>query len=168
LKHGTISTIILLVVVAGPALCAENYPESRCPEAVYYADAYADHYHLPRALIHAVITQESGWRPNARSNKGAVGLMQLMPKTAAHFAVQNPISIQDNIGGGVRYLATLTQLFHGDLRMVLAAYYCGEHHILRSGLKYNNVQVITYVAAIQKQYNRELRIHYPVNSWERK
>lgn len=160
--------VLACIVVICPAFCAEVRPESKCPEAVYYADAYADHYHLPRELIHAIITQESGWQPMARSDKGALGLMQLMPGTAAHFSVQNPISIQDNIGGGVRYLAALNEVFHGDLRMVLAAYYCGERTILRSRLTYDNAQVIAYVAAVKRQYERELRIHSLLIQSERK
>lgn len=137
-----------------------THPESRAPEAVYYANAYADHYHLPRELVHAIIEQESGWNQRALSNKGAIGLMQLMPATAAHFFVRNPTSIEDNIGGGVRYLATLNVLFHGDLRMVVAAYYCGEHHILASGLKYHNPQVIAYVRSVERRYEHEIRLHH--------
>ncbi len=134
--------------------------ESRSPEAVYYANAYADHYHLPRELVHAIITQESGWNQRALSSKGAIGLMQLMPATAAHFSVQHPTSIGDNIGGGVRYLAVLNEMFHGDLRMVVAAYYCGEHHILRSGLKYHNADVIAYVSSVERLYEYELQLHH--------
>ena len=57
--------------------------ESVKAEARYYADAYADHYGVPRELVHAIITHESGWNPRVVSNKGAMGLMQLMPGTAA-------------------------------------------------------------------------------------
>jgi hypothetical protein len=77
--------------------------------------------------------------------------MQLMPATAAPFFVRNPTSIQDNIGGGVRYLAALNDLFHGDLRLVVAAYYCGEHHILTSGLRYHNAEVIAYVLSVENR-----------------
>ena len=135
--------------------------ESRVPEAVYYANAYADHYGLPRELIHAIIEQESGWNQHALSNKGAMGLMQLMPATAARFLVANPISITGNISGGVRYLASLNELFHGDLRMVVAAYYCGEHRILSSRLRYHNAEVIAYVLSVQNLYERELELHHP-------
>ena len=135
--------------------------ESRAPEAVYYANAYADHYGLPRELIHAIIEQESGWNQHALSNKGAMGLMQLMPATAARFLVADPISITENIGGGVRYLASLNELFRGDLRLVVAAYYCGEHRLLSSGLRYHNAEVIAYVLSVQKRYERELELHYP-------
>jgi soluble lytic murein transglycosylase-like protein len=135
--------------------------EFAAPEAVYYANAYADHYGVPRELVHAVIAQESGWNQRALSGRGAVGLMQLMPGTASRFSVQNSRSIQENIGGGVRYLATLIDLFHGDLRMAVAAYYCGEHHILTSGLRYHNADVIAYVVSVEKRYERELALHHP-------
>ena len=147
-------TLSLLARAATPG-------ESRAPEAVYYANAYADHYGLPRELVHAIIEQESGWNQHALSNKGAMGLMQLMPATAARFLVANPASIAENIGGGVRYLASLNELFHGDFRMVVAAYYCGEHRLLSSGLRYQNVEVIAYVLSVQNRYERELQLHHP-------
>lgn len=140
-------------------LAAQRSAEQKHPDIVYYADAYADHYHVPRALVHAVITQESGWNRNAVSSKGAAGLMQLLPGTAARFAVRDPQSISDNISGGVQYLAVLIPMFRGDLRMAVAAYYCGEHHIKHRGLAYENPEVITYVLAVQRLYDRELQFH---------
>ena len=61
------------------------------PELRYYADAYADHYGVPRALVHAIIAQESNWNPRALSTKGAAGLMQLMPATAGMLPRQRPL-----------------------------------------------------------------------------
>lgn len=144
------------------SVSAQFLPEKRFPEIVYYANAYADHYHVPRALVHAVITQESGWNRNAHSNKGATGLMQLLPGTAARFAVRNPTAISDNISGGVQYLSLLMGMFHGDLRLAVAAYYCGEHHIQQRGLNYQNPQVVAYVLAVQRLYDREIRLHQPL------
>ncbi len=140
---------------------AQSLPEMKFPEIVYYANAYADHYHVPRALVHAVITQESGWNRNAHSSKGATGLMQLLPGTAARFAVRNPTAISDNISGGVQYLALLIAMFRGDLRLAVAAYYCGEHHIKQRGLNYQNPEVIAYVLAVQRLYDREIKVHQP-------
>ena len=155
--------VMALFAAVSLSAAAQNLhsPESTAPEAVYYANAYADHYGVPRELVHAVIAQESGWNQHALSVKGAIGLMQLMPGTASRFSVQNPGSIQENIAGGVRYLAALIDLFHGDLRMVVAAYYCGEHHILTSGLRYHNADVIAYVVSVEKRYERELALHHP-------
>ena len=151
---------LVLFVSWHQGLCAARPVESRSPEAVYYANAYADHYGVPRELVHAVITHESAWHRHALSNMGAMGLMQLMPATAEYFSVRDPTAIKDNISGGVRYLALLNRQFHGDLRMVLAAYYCGSRHIVHSGLTYHNAQVVTYVEAMHKLYQSELDLHH--------
>lgn len=126
--------------------------------AEYYTTAYARHYGLPVEFVRAVIVQESGWHPCAVSVKGAVGLMQLMPETAVRLGVRNRCDIKQNISGGVRYLAWLNQRFHGDLRLVAAAYYAGEHAVDRRGLNYSNQDVVTYVASIRSGVERERQI----------
>jgi soluble lytic murein transglycosylase-like protein len=132
---------------------------SRDREAEYYANAYADHYGIPRALVYAFIDQESGWNPAAVSSKGAMGLMQLMPATARHYGVRNPFSKSDNIGGGVRYLRSLLRQFRGDARLVAAAYYTGEDRVGRRGLALNNPQVVAYVEQVRQRYVWESRLH---------
>lgn len=161
MRHFLCNMGLVFSIFGTVALRAQRPPEARSPESVYYANAYADHYGLPRELIHAVITHESAWQRTAVSNMGAIGLMQLMPATAEFFAVRDSTSIEGNIAGGVRYLAVLNQQFHGDLRMVLAAYYCGSRRISHSGLNYHNPQVVAYVAAMQKLYEREIDLHQP-------
>ncbi|HUZ95352.1 MAG TPA: lytic transglycosylase domain-containing protein [Edaphobacter sp.] len=161
MKQALIFLLLFATAFAPAAVAAPRSLQTRSPEAVYYANAYANHYHLPPELVEAIITQESGWNRTAVSSKGALGLMQLMPATAARFGVQDPMSIEDNIGGGVRYLAFLDQMFDGDLRMVVAAYYCGEGPILHSGLEYHNGDVIAYVSSVEKQYEREFEFHHP-------
>ena len=155
--------VLFALALVPPCLAAQRSAEQKHPEIVYYANAYADHYHVPRALVHAVITQESGWNRNALSSKGAAGLLQLLPATAARFAVRGPQSISDNISGGVQYLALLMSMFRGDLRMAVADYYCGEHHIQHRGLAYKNPEVIAYVLAVKRLYDRELQVHQPPN-----
>jgi soluble lytic murein transglycosylase-like protein len=130
-------------------------------EVAYYADSYAAHYEIPKELVHAIITQESGWNPRAASPKGAMGLMQLMPATAAAYGVQNPFDISENISGGVRYLADLMQQFDGDFRLVLAAYYRGSRPIMRGGLHYSGADVYAYVASVRRLYLAELALHKP-------
>lgn len=130
---------------------------ARNAEAVYYSDAYADHFRVPRALVRAIIQQESNWNPRAISDKGAAGLMQLMPATARVYQVQNRFSITENLSGGVRYLADLLQQFGGETRLAVAAYYCGSHRIARHGLEYANSDVVAYVEAVRRRYIRELR-----------
>lgn len=85
------------------------------------------------ALIHAVITAESGYNPAARSRYGAVGLMQLMPGTAKRYGVTNRLDPAQNIRGGARYLRDLLAMFDNDLQLVLAAYNAGEEAVIRYG-----------------------------------
>ncbi len=84
-------------------------------------------------LIRAVIGQESSGRGGAVSNKGAQGLMQLMPGTAKRFGVNNPFDPAQNIRGGTAYLAFLTDLFKGDLKLALAGYNAGEGAVQKYG-----------------------------------
>lgn len=125
-------------------------------EAEYYVAAYAGHYNLPVRFVRAVVEQESTWRPCVVSPKGAVGLMQLMPMTAARLGVHDRCNIGQNVSGGVRYLAWLIKKFPGDLRLVAAAYLAGEEVIARRGLLYRNREVVTYVSRIRKSCQNQL------------
>ena len=127
------------------------------PQLTYYADAYADHYQVPRALVHAIIEQESSWKAHALSNKGAAGLMQLMPGTARAYGVQDRYSVTENLSGGVQYLANLLRRFNGEMRLAVAAYYCGSRPLDRRGLAYRNRDVVAYVEAVRRRYVRQLR-----------
>jgi soluble lytic murein transglycosylase-like protein len=100
----------------------------------------------------AIIDEESGWNPYAVSDKGAVGLMQLVPQTALRFGVHNWFRPDENIRGGVAYLAWLSRKFGGDLRLVTAAYYVGEDPISRRGLDYSSADVQGYVKRLAKRY----------------
>src|SRR5690242_12934954 len=84
-------------------------------EIEYYVAAYAAHYQLPLSFVRAVITQESGWQPCAVSQKGAAGLMQLMPETQRLLRVVDPCDVRQNLSGGMRHLAYLRERFQGDL-----------------------------------------------------
>lgn len=117
-----------------------------------WAEYYAAIYRLPVELIEAVIDEESGWNPYAVSSKGAAGLMQLMPETALRFGVRNRFRIDENIHGGVAYLAWLRERFHGDLRLMTAAYYVGEYPISRRGLDYSSPDVQGYVRRVAARY----------------
>ncbi len=87
------------------------------------------------ALVHAVITAESGYNPAALSKAGARGLMQLMPDTAARYGVRNIHDPAENINGGVRYLRDLITMFNGNLELAVAAYNAGENAVIRYGNK---------------------------------
>jgi soluble lytic murein transglycosylase-like protein len=87
------------------------------------------------ALVHAVITAESGYNPSAVSRAGARGIMQLMPDTARRFGVENSFDPAQNIHGGVKYLSTLIAMFNGDKALAVAAYNAGENAVIRAGNK---------------------------------
>jgi soluble lytic murein transglycosylase-like protein len=89
-----------------------------------WVEYYAAIYRVPIELVEAIIDEESGWKPYAVSSKGAAGIMQLMPGTAVRFGVHNRFRVDENIHGGVAYLAWLSERFKGDLRLMTAAY-CG-------------------------------------------
>ena len=117
-----------------------------------WAEYYAAVYQVPVELVAAIIDEESGWNPYAVSNKGAAGIMQLTPATAVRFGVRNRFLVQENIRGGVAYLAWLKQKFNGDLRLITAAYYVGENTISARGLEYSSPDVQGYVKRVAQRY----------------
>jgi len=93
-------------------------------------EAASKKYRIPEALIRAVIKQESGFNSAAVSEKGAMGLMQLMPKTADLLGVEDPFKEDENIFGGARYLRELINLYGGNLNEALAAYNAGPNRVI--------------------------------------
>jgi len=148
--------VLILAVIAGLASSCWAEPQATTrTEAEYYVAAYAQHYRVPVALVRAVVERESSWRACAVSSKGAVGLMQLMPATAQRLRVRDRCNIDQNVSGGVRYLAWLMGHFHNDFRLVAAAYFAGERVVGRRGLAYRNPEVVAYVAGIRSSYLRQ-------------
>jgi soluble lytic murein transglycosylase-like protein len=88
---------------------------------------------LDAELVLAVVAVESGFRPEAVSAKGARGLMQLMPETAAALGVEDPLDPEANLDGGARHLASLLALYDGELPLALAAYNAGAGAVSRHG-----------------------------------
>jgi soluble lytic murein transglycosylase-like protein len=148
---------VMMIVLCSASSLAWSQPSHsvRRAEAEYYVVAYGQHYQVPVPLIRALIERESNWRPCAVSSKGAVGLMQLIPLTAERLQVLDRCDVNQNISGGVRYLAWLCRIFHSDYRLVAAAYYAGEEVIARRGLAYHNPDVVAYVAGIRNAYLRQ-------------
>jgi soluble lytic murein transglycosylase-like protein len=144
----------VLLVLCAATSWAQTLTGRKRLEAEHYVDAYAQHYRVPLPLVRAVVERESNWRPCAISPKGAVGLMQLMPMTARNLHVSDRCNIDENVSGGVRYLAWLIQKFHGDLRLASAAYYAGENIVSRRGLAYGNPDVVAYVSRMRATYLR--------------
>jgi soluble lytic murein transglycosylase-like protein len=97
--------------------------------------AVADKYRVDSALVKAIIMAESGYNPRAISKRGAKGLMQLMPRTAASLGVKDSFNPEENITGGVKYLKKLLKKFGGNLRLAVAAYNAG----VRKVRKYNGI-----------------------------
>ena len=142
---------VFLVLFTAPATWAAE-PTSVREFSGRCAASYASAFGVPVELVDAVIQVESGWNPDAVSRKGAAGLMQLMPATAIRFGVQDRFNIQENIRGGVAYLAWLIRLFKGDLRLAVAAYEVGESQILSRGLAYSSREVFEYVSRVAQLY----------------
>ncbi len=123
----------------------------------------SERYRVDSTLIKAIIKAESNFNHRAVSPKGARGLMQLMPATAATLQVKDSFQPDNNIDGGVRYLRYLMNLFNGNLPLVLAAYNAGENAVLR----YNNrippyQETQTYVRRVLQHldsYNSGNRVH---------
>jgi len=103
---------------------------------VPYADIIkdkCDKYGVDTGLVKSIIKAESNFNASAVSNKGARGLMQLMPSTASDMSVMNSFDPEQNIDGGVRYLRFLLDTFDGDVELSVAAYNCGQGRVIRNG-----------------------------------
>jgi soluble lytic murein transglycosylase-like protein len=104
------------------------------------------------ALIQAIIMAESSYNPRAVSNRGAAGLMQLMPATAASMGVKDKFDPEHNIDGGVRYFKRMLVRFDGDTRLALAAYNAGARKVRQ----YNGIPPYkatrSYIAKVFKYY----------------
>jgi hypothetical protein len=90
-------------------------------------------YKIPASLVRAIMQAESNFDPNAVSPKGACGLMQLMPPTAAEMYVKDIFDEKENIEGGVRYLRVLANQFNGDMVKMIAAYNAGPDAVRKYG-----------------------------------
>jgi len=115
----------------------------------------ASKYKIDEKLIHAVIRTESAYNVKAISSAGAVGLMQLMPATAARYGVNDRTNAKQNIDGGTRYLKDLMKMFKSNLSLVLASYNAGETAVKR----YNNSippypETQNYVRKVLKLYKK--------------
>ncbi len=116
--------------------------------------AAAERYGLSEELLHAVMFVESGFRPTAVSEKGAIGLMQLMPGTAKDMYVRDIWSPAENIDGGARYLRTLANQYDGDLIRTLAAYNAGPETVKRAGGVPSIPETQEYVRRVLQLYDK--------------
>jgi len=107
---------------------------------------------LDPALLFAVITNESDWQPRVQSNKGAIGLMQLMPETARNWGVKHPLDPKENIYAGAKYLKHLISLFDHNIPLAVAAYHAGEGRTLKAGQIPDIPETRMYVRAVIESY----------------
>jgi soluble lytic murein transglycosylase-like protein len=141
-------------------------PETRpdTPVSALLADKpYSDLIHfaareaaLDPALVHAVISVESGYNPAARSPKGALGLMQVLPETAMRYGVRERDAARSpaaNLRAGTLYLSDLMRMFDGRLDLALAAYNAGENAVMRYGQRIPPYrETLLYVPAVLARY----------------
>lgn len=136
------------------ALSANPQPSASISDAPIAAliDKTAQEHGLDPNLVRLVVQKESGFNSQAVSPKGAMGLMQLMPGTAALLGVQDPFNPAQNIDGGVRYLKQCLERFNNDVCLALAAYNAGPENVA----KYQGVppfaETRNYVANIVQAY----------------
>jgi hypothetical protein len=109
---------------------------------------------LSAQLLHSVIKVESNYNPLAVSSKGALGLMQLIPSTAARFGVSDVFNPIDNIQGGAKYLRYLLDLYGGSYPLALAAYNAGEAAVARHGGIPPYRETVNYVVQVRKQFEK--------------
>lgn len=128
----------------------------KSPELLALVDSIATTEGVDPFLARAVIQAESAFYAKARSRAGALGLMQLMPRTAERFGVVDPFDPRQNITGGVKYLHWLMDAFQGDLPRVIAAYNSGENNVL----KYKGIppfaETRAYVPRVMELYAKRL------------
>ena len=117
---------------------------------------YGTQYGVDPYLIYCTMSQESGFSAGATSPKGAQGLMQLMPGTAARYGVTNPYDVAQSIKGGTRYLKDLLKMFNGRVDLALAGYNAGEGAVMKYG---NSIppyeETRSYVRLILKRYTKK-------------
>jgi len=130
-----------------------HYAHARVSEAI---EAAARVHNIDARLLAAIAHRESAINENAVSRAGAVGVMQLMPRTAAMLGV-NAWDTRDNIFGAAQYLRRLLDTFHGDLDLTLAAYNAGPGAVQKYGGVPPYRETQAYVKAVRAAYQNALR-----------
>jgi soluble lytic murein transglycosylase-like protein len=159
--------ILLFIFLAGgfggePAISMSDVkgPPTYSKQEIHRAiTVYAKRYQLDPTLLRAIIQVESNFRQDAISRRGAVGLMQLMPLTAAKLEVANIHDPLQNIQGGAKHLRHLLNLYDGDLRLALAAYNAGVRRVKRHVPRIRETEV--YIQKVLASY-QTYQGHYTV------
>ncbi len=148
--------------------CMGLSPQAVAQRADLYLDTIyhlADRYDVDPRLIKAVIAEESCFDDKALSVVGAQGLMQLMPETATWLKVSDPLDAQQNLKGGVSYLASLQKQF-GSIELVLAAYNAGPGNVRRYDGIPPFAETQAYVRKVQANYRRYEAAHRMLNPFD--
>jgi soluble lytic murein transglycosylase-like protein len=121
-------------------------------DVVAIVERAARRHGLDPALVLAVVSVESAFKPQAVSTKGAQGLMQLMPRTAASLGVENAFDPEQNVDAGVRHLESLVRLYDGNLTRALAAYNAGQGAVAKHGGVPPYRETRAYVKKVLERY----------------
>ena len=143
------------VLVAGSSSPAWSTGNSKIDNLIRH---YGAQHGVDPFLIYCLMSQESSFITGATSPKGAQGLMQLMPGTAARYGVTNPYDVAQNIQGGTRYLKDLLKMFNGRIDLALAGYNAGEGAVMKYGKTippYDETR--NYVRLILKRYTKSTK-----------
>ena len=145
-------TLVRPRVVTNPEPpAADARPAAANPGIDEAVERIAAEHSLSPQLIHSVIKVESNYNPYAVSNKGALGLMQLIPETARRFGVADVFNPVENIQGGAKYLRYLLDLYDGNYPLALAAYNAGEKSVERYGGIPPFAETQNYVILVRRQ-----------------
>jgi soluble lytic murein transglycosylase-like protein len=155
---------VLVLTVLSAYTASERHGARDEPRAII--KEAADRYGVAEELIAAVIEAESQFNPRAVSRRGAQGLMQLMPETAATLGVTDPFSPRENIHGGVRHLRSLMDRFDNNIPLALAAYNAGHVAVINHGGIPPYPQTRAYVSKILRQLKRN-EANRPAAAWTR-
>ena len=133
------------------------------PDIDRYIVESATKHGVDPKLVFAVMQQESSFKRNAVSPKGASGYMQLMPGTARRFGVTDIFDPRQNIDAGTKYLRFLLDLFKGNVELALAGYNAGEYRVIRDGYRVPQIrETQNYVKVISSRYYGRTKRRYQV------
>ncbi len=141
--------------------CAIGNPKDYEP----HIRAAASRYEIDPLLVKAVIKAESNFNRLAVSDKGAMGLMQLMPETVQDLKVRDPFDPVENIYGGTCYLRKLLDLFDGDLQLALAAYNAGPTRVKEIGRVPRIAETKQYIKNVLANYKHYQAVSHSSQKW---